>query len=252
VRFAALSCFGVMNLGIPVLIFSLFGAGLSAQAGELSTLETLRDRMEIIEAQVGLACDGKGLETHDLKTDLADRLISREGPISRIQKDLGAAVRMVGADIEYARERVADRFRKAHSDRMEAQLARVEVARQRLRVEGERARDAIRSEYSRYLELKNQDPVAMAYSRPESRQDFKDQVGAILRVRKKEMQDLLLIGSRAESARMRAAMCYCRGYDSPWDDRCPDSPESMGKKADYIKAVSGYEQVRKNVNPEAK
>jgi len=214
------------------------------QAAELNSLETLSDRMEVIEAQVVLACDGKGLETHEQKTNLADRLISKEGPISRIQRDLGAAVRMVGADIEYARERVADRYRQAQSGRMEAQLVRVEAARRRLAQEGEVARDAVRTEYSRYLEIKNQDPVALAYSKPESRQRFKGEVGEILRVRKKEMQDLMSIGSRADSARMKAAMCYCRGHDSPWDDRCPDAPESLKQKTEYIKAIQSFDQVR--------
>lgn len=233
-------------LGIGALILSLVCTGSSAQAGELNTLETFRDRMAVIEAQVVLACDGKGLETHELKTGLADRLISKEGPISRLQRDLGSAVRMVGADIEYARERVADRYRSIHSARMDAQLSRVESARQRLRNEGERARDGVRTEYSRYLELKSQDPVALAYSKPDSRQRFRDEVGEVLRVRKKEMQDLLSIGSRADSARLRAAMCYCRGYDTPWDDRCPGTPDSMKQKTDYIKAVQNYEQTRKS------
>jgi hypothetical protein len=235
----------VVHLGLWKLILSMVGTGMVAQAGETQTLETLRDRMEVIEAQVVLACDGKGLETHELKTDLADRLISKEGPISRIQRDLGSAVRVVGADIEYARERVSDRYRIHHSARMEAQLSRVEMARQRMKREGEGAREGVRLEYARYLELKNQDHVALAYSKPDSRQRFKDEVGEILRIRKKEMQDLLSLGSRADSARMKAAMCYCRGHDSPWDDRCPDAPESLKQKTDYIKAVQGYEQTRK-------
>jgi hypothetical protein len=222
----------------------LFGVALSAGAGELNSLETLHDRMEVIETQVGLACDGKGLETHEAKIDLADRLISKEGPISRIQRDLGAAVRVVGADIEYARERVADRYRQAQAVRMESQLIRVEAARRRLFREGEGARDAVRVEYSRYLEIKNQDPVALAYSQPESRQRFQGEVGEILRVRKKEMQDLLSIGSRADAARMRAAMCYCRGHDSPWDDRCPDALESLKQKTDYVKAIQNFERAR--------
>jgi hypothetical protein len=234
----------VVVLAIWTLIFNLVGAGISAQAGELNTLETLHDRMEVIEAQVVLACDGKGLETHELKTDLADRLISKEGPISRIQRDLGAAVRVVGADIEYARDRVADRYRKVQSSQMEAQLVRVEAARRRLKQEGEGVREVVRSEYSRYLQLKNQDPVVLAYSNPDSRQRFKNEVGEILRIRKKEMQDLISIGSRADSARMKAAMCYCRGYDSPWDDRCPDGPDSLKQKTEYIKAVQGFEQAR--------
>ncbi len=242
-------------MGVGSFLFYMIVAGWGgAHAGEVHTLDTFHDRMGVIEAQVGLACDSKGLETHELKTQMADRLISKEGPISRIQRDLGAAVHVVGSELEYARERVADRYRQAHAGKMEAQLLKVEGARLRLKREGEGAREAVRSEYSRYLELKGQDPVAAAYSQPETKERFRNEVAEVLRVRKKEMQELLSLGSRADSARMKAAMCYCRGHDSPSDDRCPDDLESVKKKTEYVQAVSNFDKLRGTLhkNDEAK
>lgn len=226
--------------------------GPQSFGGETQTLEIFEDRMSGIEGQVDLACGGKDLETHFLKAELADRLISREGPLARMERDLKAAARVVAGDLEYARERVESQVREVHSRKIESQRLKVEEAVRHLRKVGESGRERLQSEVGRYQQLKEEDPLQKVYQDPEQKQDFKNRVHQVIEVRKKELQGLLALSSRADRARMKAAMCYCRAHDGPSDDRCADDPQSMEKKMQLLKSVQAYENLRKGPQSEAK
>jgi hypothetical protein len=169
-----------------------------------------------------------------------------------MERDLKAAARVVAGDLEYARERVESQVREVHSRKIESQRLKVEEAVRHLRKVGESGRERLQSEVGRYQQLKEEDPLQKVYQDPEQKQDFKNRVHQVIEVRKKELQGLLALSSRADRARMKAAMCYCRAHDGPSDDRCADDPQSMEKKMQLLKSVQAYENLRKGPQSEAK
>jgi hypothetical protein len=220
-----------------------FMAFLGGRAGaqEVQTLETFRDRTEVLEEQVGIACGRKGLEVNPLKTDLADRMISKEGPILRLERELRAAARVVGRELEFVRERVMEEMRGRHREKLEVQHSKVEAAVKRLKQKGEGEREGVRSSYLEFERIKAADPVEKMKSDRVAYEGFRNRVREVSRVRKQELETLVALSSRVEVVWKKATACYCNGHDTYDEDRCPDDLEGMKKKMEYRETVRKFE-----------